>query len=221
MAEHQLYRCVYRWTHILDILSCVGLQYMYIKCSMCTVAHAYISVCVCACTAYTGCVPSFLLSVDGNQRDRERSPRASLHWTISWQDEKRLYNETKRQGGRMGGKEEWMTWWREEGEKDGATKKGDVGMNQARGHVNLISDCEPFKSLLWVLFTCSSGVLSVEVEVEKRHLPSTCPISLFNLIPVVRVDNQNPSLTLKESPLISFFCTVLMWSAWSQNVYKR
>lgn len=94
-------------------------------------------------------------------------------------------------------------------------------MNQARGHVNLISDCEPFKSLLWVLFTCSSGVLSVEVEVEKRHLPSTCPISLFNLIPVVRVDNQNPSLTLKESPLISFFCTVLMWSAWSQNVYKR
>ncbi len=38
-----------------------------------------------------------------------------------------------------------MTLWREEEEEGVATEEGDAGMNEGRGHVNLISEWKPMK----------------------------------------------------------------------------
>jgi len=49
-------------------------------------------------------------------------------------------------------------------EEDEASKRcgriSSGGMNQGRGHNNLISQCEPMKTaqIVWAFFLCSSGV---------------------------------------------------------------
>lgn len=91
-------------------------------------------------------------------------------------------------------------------------KGGDVGMNRGRSHVNLLSESEPIKinTKSSVVFTWSSGVLSMKVKVIHLHLASTCPDLVSNL-----------SLTFKDyfKSLQQMDSQNLLWIAATQDTY--